>query len=198
MSVYIPVIPTKARGCKVFAFEPSIFNLELLARNIFLNDLTTDVTILPLPLSDCLAINKLNMTSTEWGGALSTFGQNYGWDGKKLEQVFEFQTLGISLDKVVSLLGVQKPNYIKIDVDGIEHLILSGAKDVLNTVDGVLIEINDDFQEQAERCSELLLDAGLVLQEKRHSEMFEGADSFGGGKVWNQIWTRNQSKLALS
>ena len=26
----------KARNCQVFAFEPSVFNLELLARNIFL------------------------------------------------------------------------------------------------------------------------------------------------------------------
>src|SRR4051812_37306235 len=30
----------KARGCRVFAFEPSVFNLELLARNIFFNQLT--------------------------------------------------------------------------------------------------------------------------------------------------------------
>ena len=30
----------KGRECRVFAFEPSVFNLELLARNIFLNGLT--------------------------------------------------------------------------------------------------------------------------------------------------------------
>jgi len=30
----------KVRGCRVFAFELSVFNLELLARNIFLNRLT--------------------------------------------------------------------------------------------------------------------------------------------------------------
>lgn len=56
----------KARGCRVFAFEPSVFNLEALARNIFLNRLTDQVTIVPLPLSDRLAISKLNMTSTNW------------------------------------------------------------------------------------------------------------------------------------
>jgi hypothetical protein len=64
----------KARGCRVFAFEPSVFNLEALARNIFLNRLTEQITVVPLPLSDELAVSKLSMTSTEWGAALSTFG----------------------------------------------------------------------------------------------------------------------------
>ena len=58
----------KARGCRVFSFEPSVFNLEMLARNIFLNGIVDQATIIPLPLSDTLAINKLNMTTTEWGG----------------------------------------------------------------------------------------------------------------------------------
>lgn len=184
----------KARDCKVFAFEPSVFNLELLARNIFLNNLTRNVAIVPLPLSDNLAFSTLNMTSTDWGGALSTFGQDYGWDGQKIQQVFEFQTMGISADDAVRLLQIPQPNYIKIDVDGIEHLILSGASNVLSQCDGVLIEVNDDFPEQAEQCNKLLLDAGLELKEKRHSEMFDSAESFGGGKVWNQIWIRNLSK----
>ena len=37
----------KARSCRVFAFEPSVFNLEFLARNIYLNKLTELVTIIP-------------------------------------------------------------------------------------------------------------------------------------------------------
>jgi two-component system OmpR family sensor kinase len=37
-----------------------------------------------------------------------------------------------------------KPNYMKIDVDGIEHLILEGCESILKTVNSVLIEINDD------------------------------------------------------
>jgi hypothetical protein len=126
------------------------------------------------------------------GGALSTFGQDYGWDGKEIQCVFEFQTLGLSGDDAVQLLQLPQPNYIKIDVDGIEHLILLGARNTLNKVDGVLIEVNDGFHEQAEQCNKLLLEAGLVLKEKRHSELFDSVESFGGGKVWNQIWIRNQ------
>ena len=33
------IYAAKRRNCQVFAFEPSVFNLELLARNIYLNNL---------------------------------------------------------------------------------------------------------------------------------------------------------------
>lgn len=180
----------KARDCQVFAFEPSVFNLELLARNIYLNGLTDKIIIVPLPLSDAMSVSTLNMTTTEWGGALSTFGQDYGWDGLRMRPVFKFQTIGVSGADAVQLLRVPQPSFIKIDVDGIEHLVLRGAKAVLSNVDGVLIEINDGFHEQAEHCQRLLLGAGLVLKEKRHSALFDSEGSFGGGKVWNQIWIR--------
>lgn len=180
----------KARDCQVVAFEPSVFNLELLARNIYLNGLTGKIVIVPLPLSDRMCVSTLNMTTMEWGGALSTFGQDYGWDGQKMRPVFKFQTIGVSSSDAVQLLRVPQPSFIKIDVDGIEHLVLGGAKAVLSNVDGVLIEINDGFHEQAEQCQKLLLGAGLVLKEKRHSALFDSEGSFGGGKVWNQIWIR--------
>ena len=122
----------KARGCKVFAFEPSVFNLELLARNIYLNKLVEQIVIVPLPLASSLKISTLNMTTTDWGGALSTFGESYGDDGKDLKNIFKFSTVGISMDQAVYDLDLPLPSYIKMDVDGIEHLILSGGKLFLN------------------------------------------------------------------
>jgi FkbM family methyltransferase len=180
----------KSRNCKVIAFEPSVFNLELLARNIFLNNLTKNVVMMPLPISDKLEVSRFSMTSIEWGGALSTFGKDYGWDGRKINDIFQYETIGLSADEAISFFQLPPPNHLKIDVDGIEHLILSGAKNVISKVESVLIEVNDDFIEQSENCSKLLLEAGLVMREKRHSEIFEGDASFGGGKVWNQIWVR--------
>lgn len=88
------VYAAKKRSCRVIAFEPSVFNLELLARNIFLNSLTDFITIVPLPLSDKLAISNLNMTSTAWGEAMSTFNQSYGHDGNVMEKIFVIPTLG--------------------------------------------------------------------------------------------------------
>ena len=174
----------KARGCTVFAFEPSVFNLELLARNIFLNDLTERVVIVPLPLSERLNISTLNMSMTDWGGALSTFGESYSYDNKPLIKVFEFRTLGLSMDDAVARLDMAQPDYIKMDVDGIEHLILKGGVTVLSKVKSVLIEINEEFTEQAVDSFKYLSDSGLELVEKRHSEMSSGTP------VFNQIWRR--------
>lgn len=181
------VYAAKARGCRVIAFEPSVFNLELLARNIVLNGLTREVTIVPLPLSEERASNTMNMTSTEWGAALSTFGQDYGHDGAALRKVFEYQVVGLSMTDAVEFLHLPQPDYIKLDVDGIEHLILRGGAPVLRGVKGVLIEVNDNFREQAEGCSAQLTAAGLTMVEKRHSDMVENSDFRG---AFNQIWAR--------
>lgn len=183
----------KKCGARVFSFEPSIFNLELLGRNIFLNDLTDLVTIIPMPLAEVLGVSKLNMTTTQWGGALSTFGQAYGHDGLKMEKVFEFSTVGLSMSEAAKTLQIPLPNFVKMDVDGIEHLILKGGLDVLSKVDSVLIEINDNFTEQAKDANTYLTEAGLILKEKRHAEYFD-SDAFGSGQhTFNQIWIRSEA-----
>jgi len=183
------IYAAKTRNCKVFSFEPSIFNLELLARNVFINNLTDRVTIIPLPLNDKLGISKLQLTTTELGGALSTFDHNIGFDGNKIHEIFEFSVMGITIDYAKANLNLPQPDYIKMDVDGIEHFILSGGNDVLNSVKGVLIEINDDFTVQADNCFKLLSNAGLKLQVKKHSDLFEGKDSLFKN-CFNQIWIR--------
>jgi FkbM family methyltransferase len=177
----------KARGCRVFAFEPSVFNLEILARNIFLNDLTQQVVIVPLPLSDRLQISTLNMTTMDWGGALSTFGETYGHEGTPLRKLFEFPTIGLSVADAIGRLEIPPPDYMKMDVDGIEHLILQGGAAVLAGIKGALIEVNDHFTSQADGVSEIMRGAGLSLKSKRHAEYF---DSSKGAErhTFNQIW----------
>ncbi len=177
----------KARRCRVVAFEPSVFNLELLARNISLNGLTGNVTIVPFPLTDALTISTLNMTTTEWGGAMSTFDQSYTYDGSVLKKVFELRVIGLSMDEALALLRIAQPDYIKMDVDGIEHLILKGGTEVLKNIKSVLIEINDVFEEQAVNSVRYLREAGLVVKAKRHANMFDHSPYKNS---FNQIWHR--------
>lgn len=179
----------KSRNCKVWAFEPSVFNLELLARNIYLNQIIDKVSIVPVALSNQLGLSHMRMTSTEWGGALSTFGHDFGWDGKPIEQIFEYQTFGLSMEDAINKLALPMPDYIKMDVDGIEHIILDGGLNVLKNVKEILLEINDDFHEQADQCEAILKKAGLVLREKRHSEIIS-LDTTGFSNTYNQIWSR--------
>ena len=80
-----------------------------------------------------------------------------------------------------------KPDYVKMDVDGIEHYILNGGSSTLSKIQGILIEINDDFIEQSDQSRKLLEASGLSLIDKRHAEMFEGTKF---QNVYNQIWER--------
>lgn len=183
------IYAAKKMNMQVWAFEPSVFNLEILARNIYLNNLAMNVCILPFALSDKNGSNKMRLTTTEWGGALSTFGKSFGWDGKEIRQIFEYQTYGLSVDNVVDMLSVSMPEYIKMDVDGLEHFILRGGVNVLQNVKEMLIEINDDFHEQADACEKILTEAGLVLFEKSHSEITSSTKCFQN--AYNQIWIRS-------
>lgn len=177
----------KKKNCKVFAFEPSIFNLELLARNIYINGLTDNIVIVPLPLTNKLSTSTLNMSSTMWGGALSTFGESYGQDGKTINKKFEFNTLGISMLDAVNLLKIPQPDYIKIDVDGIEHLILEGGIEIIKNVKGLIIEIQDDFLKQATLSEKYLTMADLKFVEKKHASFFDNSEY---KHCYNQIWIK--------
>lgn len=183
------IYAAKKNNCCVISFEPSVFNLELLARNLFLNNLQNKVTIAPFALSDDLGTSLMRMTTTEWGGALSTFGKEFGWDGNTIREKFAFQTFGASMDQAVRILKYPPPDYIKIDVDAIEHIILQNGPKVLSKVQGILVEITDDFTEQVDKSKKALEEAGLSFVGKRHSEMFESSTS-GFQNTYNQIWER--------
>ena len=177
----------KKNLCKVYAFEPSIFNLEWLGRNIFINNLVEKIVVIPIPLTEIISQNTLNFSSTEWSGALTTFGQSYGHDGKDLKKVFELSTLGMSMNDVKNLLNISQPDYIKIDVDGIEHLILKGGEKVLLNTRELLIEVNEKFELQKNNCAKYLNELGFSLKEKKRGDLFKDKDL---SSLYNQIWVK--------
>jgi hypothetical protein len=89
----------------------------------------------------------------------------------------------------IANLSIPQPDYIKLDVDGIEHLILKGGREVLKNIKGILIEVNDAFHQQASECQLMLSEAGLVLKEKHQSEMVSSSTA-GFQTAYNQIWLR--------
>lgn len=177
------------RGNKVFSFEPSMFNLEILARNISINALSDSVTIIPNAVSDKNGAETMKLTSTDWGGALSSFGVDHGWDGNPIKTEFDYITLGASLDRFASDFQLPAPTYLKIDVDGIEHLILKGAEQTLRHVKSLLVEINEDFPDQADHCTDILKASGFTLVSKSQSDMM-ARSSAGFASCFNQIWER--------
>jgi hypothetical protein len=85
------------------------------------------------------------------------------------------------MNDAIRLLGIPAPDFLKIDVDGIEHFILRGGMDVLNNVSSVLIEINDDFIDQSTESCIILEKAGLSLFRKCE---------INSGNQYNQWWIR--------
>jgi FkbM family methyltransferase len=178
----------KTKGGIAYAFEPSVFNIKLLAKNAHLNKCSDSIRIITNPLTEENEFARFNLQSTEESGALSSFGVDYGHDGKKLAVNFSYTTLGFSLDflireKIIATI----PSLIKIDVDGTEHLILRGAIQTIsdNACRSILIEVNDSFIEMASEVERILIQAGFVLADKRSSVLAD-ADNF----TCNQIWIK--------
>jgi hypothetical protein len=51
-----------------------------------------------------------------------------------------------------------------------------------------LVEVNDNFDEQANKTASLLTSYGYILRDKLHSEMLNDSQLFGG--TYNQIWVK--------
>lgn len=181
----------KCKTGNTFSFEPSVFNLRQLTKNISLNNMSDRIMILPNPLSNTTGIAKFINGDTCEGGALNAFGVNYGYDGKLINANVQSSLLGFSLDDLLKN-GVisEPPSLIKIDVDGIEHLILSGAKETLenNSLKSIYVEVNDNFEEQSEFVKIHLENAGFMLKEKRQSDKEMIDPKFKA--IFNQIWIR--------
>ena len=180
------IYAAEKKSCKVVAIEPSIFNLEILAKNIALNKAERLVTIFPIALTNQNSQGLFSMSSDEVGGALSTFGKEYGYDGKKLDFKFQFQGIGMRMDNAVDLWGLDQPDYLKVDVDGIEHLVLEGFGEKLKKVKSLLIEVNKDFKEQAAAIEHLMIKHDFNLLTEHPLTSLNIA-----GQTFNQIWMKS-------
>ena len=142
VGIYTIYYAKKNNNNKVYCFEPSVFNLEILARNIFMNEIRHNTYLIPLCLNDKNNLDYFNMNNTTYGGALSGFAVEYDEYFNKRNINFSYITNSISSDAFLKMYGLPVPDYIKIDVDGIEHLILEGSKNILSnkTLKSVLVE----------------------------------------------------------
>lgn len=179
---------SKEKGVTTYAFEPSFFNVEILTKNIFLNKLTDKIIIIPFSLTDKLKVSDFNMSNINEGGSMSTFSENYTHTGKLFSTSFKYKTLGLNGDLLIDQLNLETPNYIKIDVDGIEHLILKGFDKVFKSVNSILIEVNDKFEMQKKNIEEILDKYGFELMNKKQSEIINSSKT--NFDVYNQIWNK--------
>ena len=87
----------------------------------------------------------------------------------------------------MNYLKIEQPDYIKIDVDGAEHLILKGGNQILKKTKSLLVEVDEKFISQAEKIKKYLTESGFKLIEKKHSDLIEKSKF---KSVFNQIWEK--------
>ena len=132
------------REARVYAFEPEAQNYALLNRNIELNDVADRVTAWCCALTNNTGVDRPYLSSTDAALSNHSYGAEVGPTLKARKAAFVQGSLGYTLDDRISSQAVPLPDHVKIDVDGIEHLVVAGVSNTFaqSKVKSVLIEIN--------------------------------------------------------
>ena len=172
-SIYASI---KHKKIKVYSFEPSTSNLRVLSRNISINNLQEKIIINQFPLT--LKQNTyqiLKETRFQEGCASNTFGENLGFDDKKHTQN-SYKVFGNNINNLIENKILEIPDYIKIDVDGAEHLIIEGGNRFLNNekIKSLSIELNENFKEQFDKVIEIMNNNKFKILHKKHNSKLIG------------------------
>ena len=191
IGLYSIYAATKHNKLKIFAFEPSTNNLAILTRNIHINDLSESITVNQFPLT-----NKNNvfmmMRENEFneGGGLHAFGEKINFEGKEFFGQNNYKIYGTSIDYLLEKKILEVPDYIKIDVDGIEHLILQGAQKFLadKKIKSISIELNERFDTQIKEVLKILQNNNFKFIHKKHASYIDNWERFSS--TYNYIFNK--------
>ena len=184
-SIYASIVHSKIN---VYSFEPSFLNLNIISRNIFINNLKNKIRIFQLPLNDkYFNYAQMNETTLSIGGAFSGFRNNVkNYEGKKV--LNSYKILGVSLDTLIENKILDIPDYIKIDVDGLEHLILNGFSKFIShkKIKSILLEIDEDKKKLNKKIFKFLKNKKFVFKKKEQSNITKNSSL----KVFNYIFNK--------
>lgn len=159
--------PAKKYGdrIRVFSFEPQSNNYYALNKNIYLNNLGENILSYCVAVSGKSEFSKLYIPKFIPGGNRSQFGKE-DIENMKISATHVQGMFGVTLDDLCGHWGFPYPNYIKIDVDGIEIAILKGAASVLSNpaLRSVIVELGTE--EEQNTAIVLMKQAGLVVKER--------------------------------
>ena len=140
--------------CKIYAFEPEALNHAQLSKNIFLNRLSGVILPCSVALTDKVCFDTLNLNPDNFrnvghgqliaGSSLHSFGVARDYANRPFQPFHQQGVVGVSIDHLWKEWGLDFPNHIKVDVDGLEGLIIAGAGQSLadKRLRSVLVEIS--------------------------------------------------------
>lgn len=151
-------------GCKrvkqVYAFEPHLGNCMNLAKNMKLNK-ATNVKVMSIPLHSKVGFFDFDYRSDVTGSSDSQLDCKE----QRFEPIGTEYKYAMTVDSLQQL--IKPPNYVKIDVDGNEILILHGMKEVLSNkcIKSLQVELGLNKDE----ASQFLQNYGYEIQSEHYT-----------------------------
>lgn len=177
------------RGVKVSAFEPESQNYAILNRNIHLNRVDDRVRAYCVALSDKAGFDELYLSRFVAGGSCHSLGQPLDHNNRPAGWSFVQGSVSSTIDELVGSGVIPVPSHIKIDVDGLEHKVIAGARTTLgdSRVRSVLVEINTGLDEHWE-IIDAFLDWGYDYSRAQVDRAIRVKGEFKG--VGNHVFRR--------
>lgn len=161
------LLAAKTRDVRVYAFEPYPPNFGNMIENISLNNLTEYVSTFCVAFAEKTCIDGFYV-NRKWQGAGESgnaFGAAIDQKGQSFQAAERISTLGITIDRFIETFDVPCPQYLKIDVDGIELSILKGASKTLSnpTLRSVVVELEESRDSETSAAVALMTAAGFRI-----------------------------------
>jgi FkbM family methyltransferase len=169
---------SRRRAVKVYAFEPDAQNYAVLCRNMALNQVDGLAYCIALGNPDRAEIGTIYLSGMEAGGSCNTYGEAIG-------PYLEPRT-GIKQGAVCmsgDALDIPLPDHIKIDVDGLEHIVIAGMWNKVLSSKSLLVEVNEALPDHLAMIDKIksagfTFDKSQVESSKRKDGPFKGCAEY--------------------
>jgi FkbM family methyltransferase len=145
LGIYSILCATLKKKIKIVSFECSTSSLLAISKNISLNNLKDRISIFPLGVSeknhDFLLLKEYY---SGLGSQFNALGNDFDLTNTQSNKsTNEYKTFSLSLDNILDQGLLNFPDFIKLDVDGLELEVLNGFKKNINDkkIKGVVMEM---------------------------------------------------------
>lgn len=177
MAMYMALDPK----VQVVAFEPKAASYALLVDHLSMNGMGDRVAAYCMALSNERKLTSFRVDTRQPGGAsngLDGTPNQFNAGSAALIQ----SAMTVSIDDFQTLFNAPAPTHLKLDVDGIEGIILRGARETLPKVKTVIVEVEgENLKNVEERIEAPLFAAGFI----------EDMSVRGAGSNRNRLYVRS-------
>lgn len=162
------VYAARVRGCRVFSFEPEASNYFVLNKNILINKIDDRCSSFSIAISNENSLGYLYMSNMRIGDANHSAGLPLRFDLSDMKYRFKQGVSMMTLDNITKAYNLPRPTHIKIDVDGLEHLVIAGAVEAITdkTLKSILIELNTNLADHQDIITKLMRNGFTYSEEQ--------------------------------